>query len=131
VALAPNATGKRFLLARASRGREVLAEMLSAAGATVTQVVVYDSCDVVTPNEDVLAALREGRINWTTVTSSAIARSLVRMFGEDLRQTRLAAISPLTAEALAELGFSPAIVADSYTSDGIVAALLAAQSGKL
>jgi uroporphyrinogen III methyltransferase / synthase len=130
-ALAPHAKDQRFLLARASRGREVLAEMLTAAGGEVTQAVVYESRDITKPTEDVLAALNAGRIAWTTVTSSAIARSLVAMFGESLRQTRLAAISPLTAEVLSELGFPPAAVADSYDSAGIVAAILAAESGKL
>jgi uroporphyrinogen III methyltransferase / synthase len=127
-ALTPQATGKRFLLARASRGREVLAEMLTAAGAAVTQVVVYDSRNVANPNDDVLAALNAGRIAWTTVTSSAIAPSLVAMFGEALRQTRLVAISPLTAEVLTSLGNPPATVAESYTADGIIAAILAAES---
>ncbi len=41
--IAENAAGKRFLLARASRGREVLAESLRAAGGDVEQVVVYES----------------------------------------------------------------------------------------
>ncbi|MBL9124894.1 MAG: uroporphyrinogen-III C-methyltransferase, partial [Planctomycetaceae bacterium] len=41
-ALASDARGKRFLLVRASRGREVLAERLTAAGGQVTQVVAYE-----------------------------------------------------------------------------------------
>jgi uroporphyrinogen-III synthase len=45
------------------------------------------------------------------------------MFDESLHKTRLAAISPLTAEVLAELGYSAAIVAESYTSDGLVEAI--------
>jgi uroporphyrinogen III methyltransferase/synthase len=130
-ALAPRAAGTRFLLARASRGREILSEMLASAGAAVTQVVVYENSDVATPDGDVLAAMRDGRINWTTVTSSAIARSLVRMFGEDLRHTRLAAISPLTAEVLAELGHPASAVAEAYTGDGMIDALVAAETGKL
>ena len=48
--LAPLAKGKKFFLARASRGREVLAEMLTAAGGHVTQAVVYESRDVTTPD---------------------------------------------------------------------------------
>ncbi|MEX2026284.1 MAG: bifunctional uroporphyrinogen-III C-methylase/synthase, partial [Pirellulaceae bacterium] len=47
-ALAGQAAGKRYLIARASRGREVLAELLTAAGAKVDQVVVYESRDVMT-----------------------------------------------------------------------------------
>ena len=82
---------------RASRGREVLAELLEAAGADVTQVVAYESCDVAAPDADVAAALAAGRIDWVTVTSSAIAKSLVNLFGDDLRRAKLAAVSPLTA----------------------------------
>ncbi len=126
--LAPHARGKTFLLARASRGREILAEMLTAAGAIVEQVVVYESRDMPSPDEDVARELSAGNIDLTTVTSSAIARSLVRLFGEDLRKTQLAAISPVTAATLTELGFAPAIVAVTYTTDGLNDAILAAKS---
>jgi uroporphyrinogen III methyltransferase/synthase len=123
-ALIPHATGRRFLLARASRGREVLAELLTAAGAIVEQVVVYDSRDVDRPDETVAEAMAAGQIDWTTVTSSAIARSLVKMFGDALRNTRLVAISPLTADVLCELGYEPSAVADQYTTEGVVAAIV-------
>jgi uroporphyrinogen III methyltransferase/synthase len=100
--LSGDAAGRKFLLLRASRGREILSQMLTAAEAQVEQVVVYRSNDVPAADPEILAALSEGRIDWVTVTSSAIARSLVRMFGADLRRARLAAISPLTAEVLTE-----------------------------
>ena len=122
--LSTAAAGQRMLLLRASRGREVLAEMLTAAGAQVEQVVVYQSNDVAAPEPDVATALAEGRIDWVTVTSSAIARSLVRMFGDDLKRSQLAAISPLTAEVLTEAGYPPAVVAAEYTTDGLIRAIL-------
>lgn len=125
-ALAPSARGKKFLLARASRGREVLPEMLTAAGATVEQVVTYESRDVDTAAEDIAHALATGSISFTTVTSSAIAHSLVRLFGDDLHKTRLAAISPLTASTLTDLGFPPEIQVSTYTVDGLMSAILAA-----
>jgi uroporphyrinogen III methyltransferase / synthase len=121
--LAPQVQDKRVLLLRASRGREVLAEMLSDAGATVSQVVVYESHDVTQPGERVLKLLEAGKIDWITVTSSAIARSLVRMFGDDLKKANLAAISPLTAEVLAEAGYPAAAVATEYTTAGLNAAI--------
>jgi uroporphyrinogen III methyltransferase / synthase len=127
-ALAPHARRKKFLLARASRGREVLAESLAAAGAIVEQVVVYESRDVTTPNDNVAKALADGRIDFTTVTSSAIARSLVQLFGDNLRKTRLAAISPLTASVLADLRYPPAIIAETYTTEGLLTAVLTAAS---
>ena len=124
-ALAPHARGKRFFLARASRGREVLADLLVKVGAKVEQAVVYESRDVESPDEAILEALAAGRIDWTTVTSSAIARSLVNLFGDALHKTKLAAISPLTAEVLKELGHPPAVVAREYTTEGIIAAIRA------
>ena len=122
---AAGAAPVRFLLVRASRGREVLAERLSAAGASVTQVVAYESCDVAAADPAIAAALAAGQVDWITVTSSAIARSLVRLFGEDLRRARLASISPLTSGVLAELGFPSAAEAARYTIEGVVAAIAA------
>ncbi len=123
--LAHDAAGKRFLLARASRGREVLAEQLVAAGAQVEQVVVYTSTDVERPDPEIAAMLRAGRIDWVSVTSSAIARSLARLFGDDLRCAKLASISPITSGVLRELGFEPAVEAAEYTLPGLAAAIAA------
>ncbi len=122
-ALAPDAAGRRFLLARASRGREVLGERLREAGGTVEQIVVYESIDVTQPDPDVALQLREGRIDWTTVTSSAIARSLWALFGDALQQTRLVSISPVTTATLRELGLEPAAEAAEATLPGVVDAL--------
>lgn len=124
-ALAPHAIGKRFLLARASRGREVLSEQLAAAGGIVEQVVVYASHDVEAADPQVSAALSAGRIDWVTVTSSAIARAIVALFGEQLRKARLASISPITSQTLRELGYPPAAEAAEYTMAGLVAAIAA------
>ncbi|TWT76060.1 Uroporphyrinogen-III C-methyltransferase [Posidoniimonas polymericola] len=123
-ALAPECSEKRVLLVRASRGREVLAEMLADAGTEIEQVVAYLSSDVTTPDPDIAEALNTGQVPWTTVTSSAIARSLVALFGEALRNTKLVAISPLTAGVLEELGYPAALVADEYTADGVIKAIL-------
>jgi uroporphyrinogen III methyltransferase/synthase len=123
-ALAPHAAGKRFLLARASRGREVLADELRAAGAMVDQVVVYISRDVTSPDSEVRDALAAGKIDFATVTSSAIARSLISMFGDTLRRTRLVSISPLTTGVLREKGLEAAGEAREYTIGGIIASLL-------
>lgn len=125
-ALAVEASGKRFLLARASRGREVLAEQLRSAGAVVDQVVVYSSTDVDVADEQVAQRLAAGEIQWLTVTSSAIARSLAGLFGEDLRKTRLASISPITSATLRELGYEPAVEAREYTIPGVVEAIMQA-----
>jgi uroporphyrinogen III methyltransferase / synthase len=114
----------RLLLIRASRGRETLAEQLAAAGAEVEQVVAYSSIDVETADSQVMAMLAAGRIDWITVTSSAIARSLARLFGETLHRSKLASISPLTSGVLRELGYEPAVEAAEYTMPGLITAMV-------
>ncbi len=121
--------GTRYLLARASRGRETLAEELAAAGADVDQIIVYESRDVSAPEEAVAVALESGELDWITVTSSAIARSLARLYGEALHKTQLASISPITSSTLGELGLQPAAEASPYTMQGLCDAILAAESG--
>jgi uroporphyrinogen III methyltransferase/synthase len=122
-ALLPEAAGQRFLLVRASRGREVLAEMLTAAGADVEQVVAYTSRDVETVESSIQHMLDTGQIDWVTVTSSAIARSLCRQFGDRLRGVKLVSISPITSVVLAELGLPVTAEATQATMSGVVAAL--------
>ncbi len=115
---------QRILLIRASRGREVLAEQLTNAGAWVDQVVAYTSGDVDSPAPEIAEQLAGGEFAWVTVTSSAIARGLVRMFGESLKQTRLASISPVTSDTLRGLGFEPSAEAAVYTIEGLVQAII-------
>ena len=77
-----------------------------------------------------LAALAAGRIDWVTVTSSAIARSLAALFGGALGRSRLASISPVTSAVLRGLGDQPAAEATEYTMAGLVAAIVAAERRK-
>jgi uroporphyrinogen III methyltransferase/synthase len=126
-ALSPSANGQRFLLARASRGRDILAERLRAAGAEVTQVVVYASVGVDEADPHTSEALAEGEIDWITVASSETAKSLDRLYGASLRKSRLASISPLTSAALRDLGYEPAVEASAHTMRGIADAILESQ----
>ena len=128
-ALCDQASGKRFLLARASRGRELLAERLREAGAVVEQIVVYNSVDVPTADEEIARRVAEADIDWITVTSSAIARSLAKMFGQQLHNCRLASISPVTTATMHELGFDAAAQADPHTMAGLVDAIQRGSGG--
>lgn len=129
-ALMPKVGGKQVLLVRANRGREVLVTGLRGAAASVEQVVVYQSLDVTAPDEAIAADLRAGRIDWVTVTSSAIARSLVTLFGDALAQAQLVSISPLTSGICREAGYSPAAEASEATMGGVVAAIVAVERGQ-
>ena len=111
----------RVLLVRGSRGRDVLREQLTAAGMKVTQVVAYQSLDVEQVDDDIAQRLAEGEVDWITVTSSAIGKSLHRLVGDLLSNTRLASISPITTEALRQCGLEPTVEAVEHTMEGLVA----------
>jgi ribonuclease P protein component len=120
-ALLPEALqGKRFLHLRASRGRDILKRLLSESGGDVTEIAVYRSVDRIHAEPQIMELMRRGGIDYVTVTSSAIARSLVNMFGDFLRQTCLVSISPITSKTLSDLGFPPQREASEASLDGIV-----------
>ena len=124
--LLPAAAQRSFLIPRGSRGRELLADELQAAGAKVEQIVVYQSRDLEHASPELLARMKAGEIDWVTVTSSAIGQSVARMFGADLKTTRLASISPLSSQSLRDAGYEPAVEASEYTMAGLTAEICAA-----
>ena len=115
--------GKSFLLLRASRGRDVLKKQLAGLGGTVTEIAVYRSVDRVQADAQIIECLRQGQIDYITITSSAIAHSLVNMFGNLLRHSRLVSISPLTSQTLCSLGFPPDYESDVPSHTGMIWAL--------
>lgn len=125
------AEGDRYLLARASRGRDVMARRLTEAGGHVEEIVVYESRDVQQPSEESAHRLAAGEIDWVTVTSSAIARSLVAMYGDSLRKAQLASISPITSDTLRELGYPPAVEAAAHTMQELAEAIGKKHSGSV
>ncbi|MDP1564603.1 MAG: uroporphyrinogen-III C-methyltransferase [Pirellulaceae bacterium] len=114
------------LIVRASRGRDVLIDRVREAGIAVTQVAAYQNLDTDHVPTEIRQAMQSGKIHWVTVTSSAIADNLVRQFGNDLRATRLATISPLTSQRIRVHGFEVAAEAKVATVPGVVDAILAA-----
>lgn len=117
---------QRILLVRASRGRDVMKRSLSLSfpkPGAVEEVVAYESRDVKEPDPSVLAAMENGEIDWTTCTSSAIATSLVNLFGAALKKTKLASISAITSETLRRLGYEIALESETATIPGLFEAL--------
>jgi uroporphyrinogen III methyltransferase/synthase len=127
--LRDRAIGKRILLARADRGRDVLARELSAV-AEVVQVTVYSQVDLPAGAGRINDLVRQGGTDYMTVTSSNIARALARGLDESARvrmhrgDTSLISISPVTSETLRDVGLPVAAEAKDYTMPGVVEALL-------
>ena len=127
-ALTPEAqSDKKILLVRASRGRDFMYRELSAihpATNGVEEIIVYESLNVEDPEPEIAVLLESGRIDWATCTSSAIATSLVRMFGENLRKTKLVSISPITTETIRRLGYEAVAESQDATMQGIFEAII-------
>ena len=123
--LAPNASGSKVLIIRASRGRDVLKDALENAGADVDQVIAYSHQDVAVADKQIVQLASAGKIDWITVASSATAENLQKMFGSTLGKSRIASLSPVTSQTLADLGIKVSAEASSYTMQGLVEAIIA------
>ena len=127
--LAPAIGGQRVLLARANRGKETLPVELAKV-CSVESVVVYEQHDALDPESDSFAALRRGEIEFITLSSSNIARALLRAFDETLRgrvfrgDVKLVAISPETAAAVREFGLPVDAIASVASGDGLIRAVI-------
>jgi uroporphyrinogen III methyltransferase/synthase len=127
-ALAGHVAGRRVLLARADRGREVLHDELAKL-ARVTQVAIY-SQSAVAPDEAALDTLRRGDIDYVLLTSSNIVRALAAALGDSGQaglaggRTRLVSISPVTSAVIREKGWPVAAEASRYTMEGVIEALV-------
>jgi uroporphyrinogen III methyltransferase/synthase len=134
-ALKERAAGQRVLLARADRGRDVLRQELAAVAA-VDQVAVYSQVDALEEVAEVRELLRLGAIEYVTLTSSNIARALLRALDPGTRShieagaVQLVTISPVTSAAVRELGLPVAAEATAYTTAGVVEALLRLARGQ-
>lgn len=138
-------TGRRVLLVRTNRGRDVLAEGLRAGGATVRELVTYESRDILACDPEVAAKIRSLSRLWVLATSSASALSLVKMLRDEapphISQTqeidadtdaaqgvklRWITISSITTTALRGCGVEPSAEALEATNESLLDALVRA-----
>ncbi len=128
-ALKEQVAGRRVLLARADRGRDVLRQELAAVAA-VDQVAVYSQVDAIAPDAEALECLRRGEVDFVTLTSTNIARGFIAALDETCRsrieagQVRLVSISPVTSAEVRKWGLPVAAEARRYTVAGLVEALV-------
>ncbi len=127
-ALVERAAGQCVLWLRASRGRDVLPQMLKAAGIRLQQLIVYENRDVESFSPDILTRLQTGSLHWIGLSSPSIAirfSELLKVAGitqSDLA-TRIATISPVTTQAANNCGLAVTTEATQHTWPGILAAI--------
>lgn len=125
--------GRRVLLPRADIAREALAEGLRQKGASVDEVDAYRTVS----GQGLLALkdlLQAGAADAVTFTSSSTVRYTLRGLAEAgldgmqaldlLNGTTIVCIGPITAQTAKECGLKVTAVADEYTTDGLIGALI-------
>jgi uroporphyrinogen III methyltransferase / synthase len=113
---------RRALVVGAKEGRTTLADALSARGAHVDRLALYQ-----TVPEHLDARARDAALasDYLTFASGSAVRFFHAAAGT-LDGPRLASIGPVTSAALRELGYEPDLEAEDHTPDGLVAALVSA-----
>jgi uroporphyrinogen III methyltransferase/synthase len=122
--------GKRFLIPRAEKAREILPEGLTKMGGEVEVVAVYKTG--LPPDADIKKVrkmLEEKELDAVTFTSSSTVTHLVEMLKSSnlpglLDGVVLASIGPVTSSTLKERGLPVHVEADEYTIDGLLEALV-------
>jgi uroporphyrinogen III methyltransferase / synthase len=120
--------GKKVLIPRAAKARDILPETLRRQGAQVDVVVAYQT---VLPQVDVPALCRvlsEGGVDMVTFTSSSTASNFAVMLrGQDLPRLLsrivIACIGPITKKTVEDLGLRADVVAAEFTIPGLVSAI--------
>ena len=114
---------RNALIARAKEGRDVLPDALTARGAQVDTLALYET--VAEPLDDETRAAAAAA-DYLLFTSASSVRFFTEAAGNGaLQGPRLASIGPATSAELRAHGAEPDLEADPHTPDGLVAALLA------
>jgi uroporphyrinogen III methyltransferase / synthase len=117
--------GERILVYRAQEARDVLPEMLEDAGRAPTVVAAYKTVFDIDPE----FANKVARADVLTFTSASTVRGYVELLGGNdaavtaARGKTIACIGPITAETAEAAGLHVDVVADVYTTEGLLDAL--------
>ncbi|HOU05773.1 MAG TPA: uroporphyrinogen-III synthase, partial [Smithellaceae bacterium] len=119
--------GKRFLLPRAAKARDILPEGLKKMGAMVDVVKTYRTVNSGRKKEEFMTLLEARAVDVITFTSSSTVEKFVEIMGKDFvvpPQVRVACIGPVTASTAKKAGFQVDIEQKEYTMQGLVQALI-------
>ena len=118
-----------YLILRADRGSQVLAQDLSEFDKQFQELTIYESVDVEIVDAEIADQMSAGKINWVTLTSSAIASSTIRLFRENLKRTKLATLGPQISEVVRAYGYDVDVESNEADFAALVKAIAAADGG--
>jgi uroporphyrinogen III methyltransferase/synthase len=120
-------SGKKILIPRAMRARDILPEGLKKQGAAVDVVTAYRTINSGGKKEDLTALIDAGDVNVITFTSSSTVTNFIEIMGVDYvlpPQIKIACIGPVTAATAKKAGFRIDIAQEEYTMNGLVQSLI-------
>jgi len=126
--LAPLLSGKKILLPRSDRARADLPEALKKDGAYIAEVVAYHTGCAGPIDPGVLRAIREARVDVVAFFSPSAVENMRGELGAEqfyrlAEKAAVAAVGPVTAAALRNVGVAVAIEAPLATAESMAAAM--------
>jgi len=120
--------GKRILLARAKKARDILPKGLRKMGAEVDVVEVYRTVKPKGGSKKLKQLLEEGRIDVVTFTSSSTVNHFAELLKKEelrklLKGIAIASIGPVTAKTARERGLKVQVQPKQYTIPGLTQAI--------
>jgi uroporphyrinogen III methyltransferase/synthase len=122
-----NLRGKKILIARAAKARDVLPAGLKKLGAKVNVVTAYVTVNSGKKKKELETLFKENQVDVITFTSSSTVNNFVKIMGRNFslpKGVKIACIGPVTAAMAARAGFSVDIHQEEYTMEGLVQALI-------
>lgn len=119
--------GRKILIPRAAKARDVLPEGLKKFGASVDVVAAYQTVNSGKKKEDLAVLISDNKVDVLTFTSSSTVTNFVEIMGRDFplpAHVDVACIGPVTAATAKKAGFKIDISHEEYTMEGLVQSLV-------
>jgi uroporphyrinogen III methyltransferase/synthase len=123
--------GKRMLLPRAQKARDLIPEGLKRRGARIDVVPAYQTVIPEQSRDRAAEIFSAGATpDWVTFTSSSTVTHFVELCGaKKLDGVRVASIGPITTATARQLGIEVHVEPREYTVAGLIQAIVDAQLG--
>ncbi len=119
--------GKRILIPRAEKARDILPSGLVRAGAEVDCITAYRTVSSGRKKSDLDRLIREGRVDVITFTSPSTVAHFMDIMGASYPlppAVKIACIGPVTADAARKAGLAVDILQERYTVPALVERLV-------
>jgi len=122
-----NLRGKKILIARAAKARDVLPAGLKKSGAKVDVVTAYETINSGKKKNELNSLFKENKVDVITFTSSSTVNNFVKIMGRNFslpKGVKIACIGPVTEATAKKAGFSVDVHQEEYTMEGLVQVLI-------